>query len=150
MLITFIKTGRDGRTQFYTIHDRQAALDAPFALCAAWRVGSGRERERLHRFQSVGERDRMLRELIARRFKAGYKLLYSFSRAGFAGQTDIALEQAFGARGGAFGDARGDASAEIPGGGPGGAGLPTPRRKSDRGASGSGFRGEEPLDALGS
>jgi len=100
MIITLIKSGKDGRLHYYTIHDRQQLLDAPFALCAAWRVGMGRERERLHRFQSVVERDRMLRTLVARRLRDGYRLLYSFSRAGFAGETDILLEQAFAARGG--------------------------------------------------
>lgn len=81
MIITLYKTGADGRTLYYTIHDRQQVLDAPFALCAAFRVGMGRERERLHRFESLADRDRMIRSLMARRLKDGYRLLYSFNRS---------------------------------------------------------------------
>lgn len=99
MIIILTKGGKDGRVHYYTIHDRQQVLDAPYALCAAWRVGMGRERERLHRFQSAAERDRTIRALVARKLREGYRLLYSFSRAGFAGETDVLLEQAFAAGG---------------------------------------------------
>lgn len=84
MIITLYKAGQDGRTRYYTIHDRQLVFDAPFALCAAFRIGMGRERERLHRFQSLAARDRAIRALVAKRLKDGYRLLYTFSRAGFA------------------------------------------------------------------
>jgi len=92
MIITLYKAGADGRTLYYTIHDRQQVLDAPFALCAAFRVGMGRERERLHRFQDLASRDRMVRSLISRRLKDGYRLLYTFSRSGFS--ADERLERA--------------------------------------------------------
>ncbi len=82
MIITLYKEAKDGKTQYYTVHDRQQVLDAPYALCASWRIGSGRERERLHRFDSLAERDKMIRRLIAQRIKAGYRILYSFSRSG--------------------------------------------------------------------
>jgi len=81
MIITLYKTGADGRISYYTIHDRQPALDAPFALCASWRVGLGRERERLHRFETLAERDKAVRSLVARRVKDGYRILYFFSRS---------------------------------------------------------------------
>jgi hypothetical protein len=80
MIITLYKIGKDGKTWYYTVHDRQQVLDAPYALSAAWRQGLGRERERLHRFQSLAARDRMIRKLVAQRLKVGYRLLYSFSR----------------------------------------------------------------------
>jgi hypothetical protein len=95
MIITLIKKAKDGRLHYYTVHDRQPVLDAPFALCSAWRIGMGRERERLYRFQVATERDKMIRTLVSRRIHDGYRLLYSFSRAGFAGETDTFLEQAF-------------------------------------------------------
>jgi hypothetical protein len=81
MIITLFKEGADGRIRYYTIHDRQPALDAPYALCASWRVGAGRERERLHRFESLAQRDRTVRTLVARRVKDGYRILYFFSRS---------------------------------------------------------------------
>jgi len=84
MIITLYRNGADGRTHYYTIHDRQPVLDAPFTLCASWRVGLGRERERLHRFETLGERDKALRTLVARRVKDGYRILYFFSRSKFS------------------------------------------------------------------
>jgi len=89
MIITLYKAASDGKTLYYTIHDRQQVLDSPFALCAAFRVGMGRERERLHRFDSLAARDRMIRSLIARRLKDGYRLLYTFSRTGFSSSDDL-------------------------------------------------------------
>jgi len=82
MIITLYRPGADGRTLYYTIHDRQPVLDAPFALCASYRVGLGRERERLHRFDTLRERDAAIRRLIARRLRDGYRILYTFARNG--------------------------------------------------------------------
>lgn len=84
MIITLYKAGADGRTHYYTIHDRQPVLDAPFSLCASWRVGLGKERERLRRFETLAERDKAMRAMIARRVKDGYRILYFFSRSKFS------------------------------------------------------------------
>jgi len=84
MIITLYKAGKDGKTYYYTVHDRQPVLDSPYALCASWRVGLGKERERLHRFQTLLMRDKMIRRLIALRLKDGYKILYTFTRSGVA------------------------------------------------------------------
>ena len=67
MIITLYKVGKDGKTHYYTVHDRQPVLDSPYALCASWRVGLGKERERLHRFESLLDRDKMIRRLISAR-----------------------------------------------------------------------------------
>jgi hypothetical protein len=82
MIITLNKIGSDGRTHYYTVHDRQPVFDAPYALCASWRIGLGKERERLHRFQTLLERDKMIRRLIGLRVRDGYKILYTFTRDG--------------------------------------------------------------------
>ena len=82
MIITLYKAGKDGKTHYYTVHDRQPVLDSPYALCASWRIGIGKERERLHRFQTLLERDRMIRYLISIRVRDGYKILYTFTRGG--------------------------------------------------------------------
>lgn len=91
MIITLYRAGKDGKTHYYTIHDRQPVLDSPYALCASWRVGLGKERERLHRFQTLRDRDRMIRRLIASRMSSGYKLLYTFTRSGLSAGKDPAL-----------------------------------------------------------
>lgn len=91
MIITLFKVGKDGKTYYYTVHDRQPVLDAPYAICASWRVGSGKEREKLHRFETLLERDRMIRRLIAQRVKAGYKILYTFTRGGLSVGSDPAV-----------------------------------------------------------
>jgi hypothetical protein len=84
MIITLYKAGKDGRTYYYTVHDRQPVLDAPYAICASWRVGLGKERERLHRFQKLADRDRTIRRLIGLRIRDGYKILYTFTRSGLS------------------------------------------------------------------
>ncbi|MBL8965611.1 MAG: hypothetical protein JNG85_01310 [Spirochaetaceae bacterium] len=80
MIVTLYKTGKDGRILYYTVHDRQAGLTSPYALTLAWRTGNGRERERLHLFESLAEMDKMIKTTLAKRFKDGYRLLYSWSR----------------------------------------------------------------------
>jgi hypothetical protein len=91
MIITLYKVGKDGKTHYYTVHDRQQVLDAPYALCSSWRVGLGKERERLQRFQTLLDRDRMIRRLIAMRIRDGYKILYTFTRAGISVGRDPAI-----------------------------------------------------------
>lgn len=93
MIITLYRVGKDGKTYYYTVHDRQPVLDAPFAICASWRIGMGKERERLHRFGSLAERDRTIRRLVSRRVKDGYKILYTFSRDGLSLGSDPALDR---------------------------------------------------------
>lgn len=94
MIITLFKVGRDGKTYYYTVHDRQPVLDAPYAICASWRVGSGKEREKLHRFETLLDRDKMIRRIIAQRVKGGYKILYTFTRGGVSVGADPALASA--------------------------------------------------------
>jgi hypothetical protein len=84
MIITLYKVGKDGLTQYYTVHDRQPLLDSPYSLSASWRIGLGKERERLHRFESLLEKDRTIRRLIALRIKDGYRILYTFTRSGIS------------------------------------------------------------------
>jgi hypothetical protein len=80
MIVTLYKTGSEGVMLYYTVHDRQASLSQPYTLTVAWSRGSGKGRERFYAFDSLEEKDRMIRSLLARRFKNGYHLLYSFSR----------------------------------------------------------------------
>lgn len=75
-----MKHGQDERILYFTIHDRQPSLTAPYALTTAYRVGSGRERERHYDFGNISEMDVAIRSFLARRIKDGYHLLYSWSR----------------------------------------------------------------------
>ncbi len=82
MTITLYSRTRNGRLSYYTLHDRQPSLDGSPVLTSAWRIEGGRERE-LHRtFASGKERDRALRRLFTAAVRRGYRLLYSFDRAG--------------------------------------------------------------------
>ena len=80
MIVTLFRTGKDGRLLYYTLHDRQQSLTSAYALTTAFRSGNGKEREKLHLFDSLAEMDAMIRATLKRRFKDGYRLLYSFSR----------------------------------------------------------------------
>lgn len=80
MIVTLFNTGSDGTMLYYTIHDRQASLTQPYSLTVSWSRGSGRGREKFYVFETLEAKDRMIRSLLAKRFKAGYRLLYSFSR----------------------------------------------------------------------
>jgi hypothetical protein len=91
MIITLYKVGKDGKTHYYTVHDRQPVLDSPYAICASWRVGLGKEREKLHRFQTLLDRDKMIRRLISLRVRDSYKILYTFTRSGVSVGQDPAI-----------------------------------------------------------
>lgn len=80
MIVTLLKTGSNGSLLYYTIHDRQASLSQPYTLTVTWSRGNGRGRERFYTFDSLEDKDRMIRSLLSRRYKSGYGLLYSFSR----------------------------------------------------------------------
>lgn len=80
MIVTLFKTGSKGSLLYYTIHDRQGGLAQPYTLTVTWSRGASRGRERFYLFDSLEEKDKMIRSLLARRTKAGYRLLYSFSR----------------------------------------------------------------------
>ncbi|MCX7025192.1 MAG: hypothetical protein NT080_11320 [Spirochaetes bacterium] len=80
MLITLFKKTPIGALHYFTLHDRQPILTAPYALTTAWSMGERRERERLYAFETLGAMDRKIREIFSRRIREGYRLLYSFSR----------------------------------------------------------------------
>ena len=80
MIVTLMKHGKDGRLLYYTIHDRQQSLTSPHALTTLFRTGSGREREKHYDFASLAEMDSMIRPLLSKRIRDGYRVLYSWSR----------------------------------------------------------------------
>jgi len=95
MIVTLMKRGKDGRILYYTIHDRQQSLTSSHALTTLFRSGAGRERERHYEFDSLSRMDAMIKTLLVRRIKGGYRLLYSWSRdAKWAGAPDSESFQA--------------------------------------------------------
>lgn len=80
MIITLYRTGTGGSIVYYTMHDRQALLTAPFALTCAWRRGEGREREKVVGFDTMAEMDEEIRRVFRHKVRSGYSLLYSFMR----------------------------------------------------------------------
>ncbi|HUX38079.1 MAG TPA: hypothetical protein VMV44_09290 [Rectinemataceae bacterium] len=80
MIVTLMKHGKDGRLLYYTIHDRQQSLTSPHALTTLFRTGAGREREKHYDFDSLAAMDALIKSLLARRIKDGYRILYSWSR----------------------------------------------------------------------
>jgi hypothetical protein len=81
MLITLVKTGADGRRYYYSIHDRQTGLFAPYTLTIVWGASPNGGRERVYGYETRRALERALRALLNKRFAAGYSLLYSYSRS---------------------------------------------------------------------
>lgn len=80
MIITLYKPGARGSLRYYTIHDRQPLLTARYALTIAWRVGNGRETEKIYGFDTRAQMDKKLRDVFRHKIRDGYTLLYSFVR----------------------------------------------------------------------
>lgn len=80
MIVTLFKTADNGSLLYYSIHDRQSGLSHPYSLTVTWSRGAGRGREKFYLFDNLEEKDRMIRTLLAKRTRDGYRLLYSFSR----------------------------------------------------------------------
>lgn len=80
MIILLRKTTPKGSHYYYTLHDRQTGLFELYTLTTMWGSTPDGGRERVYSFSSPEELDEKLRELIHRRLRAGYTVLYSYSR----------------------------------------------------------------------
>lgn len=80
MTITFYKNSSEGETRYYTIHDRQGSLFNLYCVTALWGGSTQSGRERVYSFSTEEERDRKVKEICRNKIRAGYKVLYSFSR----------------------------------------------------------------------
>jgi hypothetical protein len=79
MIVTFVRHNGD-RGYYYTMHDYQSGLFGTYTLTVIWGPYIETGRRRVYTFESRGEMDGKLRELVHRRFSLGYSLLYSYSR----------------------------------------------------------------------
>lgn len=80
MIIVLYKTGKNGKSRYYTMHDRQGNLFSPHVLTVLWGNTPNGGREKEYTFQSLEEKDRKIRELVRKKGRTGYKVLYRFVR----------------------------------------------------------------------
>ncbi len=80
MMITLYKTDQQGRIHYYSINDRQTHLFSPFVVTVNWGHALSAGREKVYVLSSRQEMDQKLQELIQRRVRRGYRVLYSFFR----------------------------------------------------------------------
>lgn len=80
MIVVLQKTDKAGRLRYYTIHDRQGNLFSPHVLTCRWGLALNAGREKEYTFSSEQEKDKKVRELMKKRFRSQYKVLYGFSR----------------------------------------------------------------------
>ena len=81
MYIALFKLGSEGRTRYYTIHNRQGNLFTPFSLTVQWGSSPASGREKLIILNTGKELDERIRLLLRLRFRNGYRVLYSYFRA---------------------------------------------------------------------
>ncbi|MFO7729556.1 MAG: hypothetical protein R6V86_02215 [Spirochaetia bacterium] len=82
MIILLRKTTPSGIHYYYTLHDRQTGLFEHYTLTTMWGSSPDGGRQKVYSFSSNGELDKKLRQLMSRRLRSGYKVLYSYSRDG--------------------------------------------------------------------
>jgi predicted DNA-binding WGR domain protein len=80
MMITLYRIDARGASHYYNIHDRQGHLFSPFSFTVSWGKNLSMTREKPFQFSSQPEMDDKVRELLAAKFKAGYRVLYSYFR----------------------------------------------------------------------
>ena len=81
MTVTFYKNTQTGKSQYYSLHDRQGDLFTPYVLTAIWGKDLNSGRSKVYTFKSGDDLDLKLRKLFVQRIRMGYKVLYSFARS---------------------------------------------------------------------
>lgn len=81
MVITFYKRNRDGKTLYYTVHDRQGDFFNPHTFTALWGRVPSNGREKVYHFADSRHMYTKLRSLFKRRILNGYRILYRFSKS---------------------------------------------------------------------
>ncbi|SRR6056297_376105 len=80
MIILLRKTTPRGSHFYYTLHDRQSGLFDLYTLTTLWGPSPDGGREKIYSFSTRQELDKKLQEIVSRRLRSGYKVLYSYSR----------------------------------------------------------------------
>jgi len=95
-MVTLYKRDNHGQTYYYTLHDRQGSLFATYMLTVMWGRKLERSREKIFTFASHQEMNRKIRGILDKKFREGYRVLYSYFRSEDADdlKAKIALYQA--------------------------------------------------------
>ncbi|MFQ3621445.1 MAG: hypothetical protein SNJ78_10950 [Spirochaetales bacterium] len=94
MMLTLYKKDKRGNTYFYTLHDRQGSLFAPFTLTVTWGNSLQKSTERVYTFQTHQEMNKKIREIIDGKIQKGYSVLYSYFRPTDAKDIRLQIERA--------------------------------------------------------
>ena len=78
MMISLYRTAADGSLRYYSIHNRQPHLFSSYSFVASWGVQPSAGREKLYTFDTLEEMEDSLQQILERRLRGGYKVLYSF------------------------------------------------------------------------
>ncbi|GAB4365960.1 MAG: hypothetical protein Kow009_02740 [Spirochaetales bacterium] len=76
-----VKKDPKGHAYYYTIHDRQGSLFAPFTLTVMWGRRLDRPREKVFTFMTHPEMNHKIRWILDRKLRKGYRVLYSYFRS---------------------------------------------------------------------
>lgn len=82
MLVTLYKTDEKNRVHYYSIDDRQGNLFTRFHVCVTWGTNPQGGRVKHHELKNQEEKDALIRSLIRKKLKLGYKVLYTYFRDG--------------------------------------------------------------------
>jgi predicted DNA-binding WGR domain protein len=93
-MITLYRVDEPETIRYYSISDRQGHLFYDHTFTASWGVALAAGRERVYVFDSRRDMDNKLQELIRRRIRDGYRVLYTYFRADEYGSVRKVLNRA--------------------------------------------------------
>lgn len=77
MLVILYRRNEAGLSYYYTLDDRQQNLFNPFSLTVSWGKQPEGGRSKTYVFESLEEKNRMIRGLLGKKLRT-YKVLYSY------------------------------------------------------------------------
>jgi predicted DNA-binding WGR domain protein len=77
MLVILYRRNEAGQSYYYTIDDRQQNLFNPYSLTVSWGKQPEGGRSKTYVFESLDEKNRMIRSLLGKKLRS-YKVLYSY------------------------------------------------------------------------
>ncbi len=77
MLVILYRRNESGSSYYYTLDDRQQNLFNPHGLTVSWGKHAEGGRQKTYVFESLDEKNRMIRSLLSKKLRT-YKVLYSF------------------------------------------------------------------------
>ncbi|MCX7788975.1 MAG: hypothetical protein N2442_14895 [Spirochaetes bacterium] len=92
MMVTLYRKDNQGHAFYYTIHDRQGSLFAPFTLTVMWGRRLDRSREKIFTFATHQEMNRKVRWILDKKIRDGYRVLYSYFRSEDAADLKAKIE----------------------------------------------------------